>query len=74
MAAALKRVARGDWLHAALTVKAPAEGGHGLHGSGLFILNPPWTLPAMLRECLPYLVRVLGQDARATQLLEHRIA
>ncbi|MBK8063442.1 MAG: 23S rRNA (adenine(2030)-N(6))-methyltransferase RlmJ [Betaproteobacteria bacterium] len=74
LAGALKRVARGDWLHAALTVKAPAEGGHGLHGSGLFILNPPWTLPAMLRECLPYLVRVLGQDARATQLLEHRIA
>ena len=72
--AALKRVARGDWLHASLTVRAPADSGHGLHGSGLFILNPPWTLPGMLEACLPALVLALGLDARAAFGLEHRIA
>lgn len=62
---ALKRLQAKDWLHVALTVKAPSVDGFGLHGSGLFILNPPWTLPAALREAMPVLVRLLGQDAGA---------
>jgi 23S rRNA (adenine2030-N6)-methyltransferase len=67
----LKRAAPGEWLHAALDVKAPAENGLGLHGSGIFVLNPPWTLAAALREVLPYLVKVLGQDSKASYILEH---
>lgn len=72
--AVLKRCAPGDWLHVALTVKAPAADGFGLHGSGVFILNPPWTLPQMLQECLPVLVQALGQDSHAGFTLEHQIA
>ena len=72
--AVLKRCAPGDWLHVALTVKAPAADGFGLHGSGVFILNPPWTLPQMLQECLPVLVQALGQDRHAGFTLEHQIA
>ncbi|HQS38412.1 MAG TPA: 23S rRNA (adenine(2030)-N(6))-methyltransferase RlmJ, partial [Methylotenera sp.] len=34
-----------DWLHVSLTIHAPSEEGFGMHGSGLFIINPPWTLP-----------------------------
>lgn len=61
----LANVAGKAWLHASLTVKAPEPGGHGLHGSGVFLVNPPWTLEATLRQCLPFLARVLGQDGQA---------
>lgn len=70
----LKRLQRTDWLHVCLSVKAPSTDGFGLHGSGLYVLNPPWTLPGMLREVMPYLVRVLGQDARAGFELESELA
>ena len=61
----LKRLQEKDWLHVTLAVKGPVAGGLGLHGSGMFILNPPWTLPKALRDAMPYLVKVLGQDAAA---------
>ena len=66
----LKALAAGDWLHVSLTVKAPAEGGLGLHGSGVFVFNQPWTLEAALRPEMPWLVRALGQDRRATFKLQ----
>ncbi|MDR1430151.1 MAG: 23S rRNA (adenine(2030)-N(6))-methyltransferase RlmJ [Spirochaetaceae bacterium] len=34
--------------------------GRGLYGSGLFIINPPWTLRTALEESLPALVSLLG--------------
>jgi 23S rRNA (adenine2030-N6)-methyltransferase len=68
----LKQLAEGDWLHASLTVKAPAKEGLGLHGSGLFIFNPPWNLEASLRGVMPVLVRLLGQDAKATFKLKFK--
>ena len=70
----LKRLQPKDWLHAALTVKAPSPDGLGLYGSGLFVLNPPWDLPAMLEEAMPYLVKVLGQDRSAGFVLESELA
>ena len=70
----LKRLQRKNWLHVSLTVKAPAADGFGLHGSGLFILNPPWDLPAMLAEAMPYLVKTLGQDPTACYTLESELA
>lgn len=53
------------WVHAALQVKRPAMDGFGLHGSGMFVINPPWTLHASLAEALPWLAGVLAQDERA---------
>ena len=70
----LVNMQRTDWLHASLTVKQPSADGLGLHGSGVFIVNPPFTLPAMLKEALPWLVKVLGQDTTASFKLEFRIA
>ena len=70
----LKRVQQKDWLHVTLTVRGPVAGGLGLHGSGMFILNPPWTLPKVLNQAMPYLVRVLGQDAAAGFVLESELA
>lgn len=72
--AKLKRLQLKDWLHVTLTVKAPVEGGHGLHGSGMFVLNPPWTLPRDLAGCMPWLARTLGQDAAAGFTLESDLA
>lgn len=63
-----------NWLHVTLAVSAPVTGGFGLHGSGMFIVNPPWTLPEALNLVMPYLVEVLGQDAKAGFALEHQLA
>jgi 23S rRNA (adenine2030-N6)-methyltransferase len=62
----LKLLAPGDWLQVSLTVKAPAKEGLGLHGSGLFLFNPPWNLEATLQGVMPQLVKLLGQDRKAT--------
>ncbi len=70
----LKRMQEKDWLHVTLTVQAPVAGGFGLHGSGMFVLNPPWTLPKALHLVMPYLVEVLGQDAAAGFELDCELA
>ena len=69
----LRRAAPGDWLHAWLTVKAPEPGGRGLHGSGMFVFNPPWQLDDALRPAMPALVALLGQDPAACFGLESRL-
>jgi 23S rRNA (adenine2030-N6)-methyltransferase len=66
----LKQLAEGDWLHVALTVKAPTQDGLGLRGSGLFVFNQPWTLEAALRAEMPWLVKALGQERRASFKLQ----
>jgi len=70
----LKALQDKDWLHVSLTVKKPVAGGYGLHGSGMFILNPPWLLPKALDLAMPYLARVLAQDAAAAFSVECELA
>ena len=65
----LKRIAASDWLHVTLSVGAPVEG-RGLHSSGLFIINPPWTLEAALKEALPWLADALGRDGQGSFTLQ----
>ncbi|MDE2201265.1 MAG: 23S rRNA (adenine(2030)-N(6))-methyltransferase RlmJ [Burkholderiaceae bacterium] len=66
----LKQLGLTDWVHVTLTVKQPVAGGLGLHGSGMFVVNPPWTLKAQLQEAMPTLVRLLAQDNGARFTLE----
>ena len=68
----LKAIQPNGWLHASLTVKKTPADGFGLFGSGMFVLNPPYTLAKALKESLPYLVDVLGEDAGASFRLEQR--
>lgn len=37
----------------------------GMYGSGLTVINPPWTLKSQLEEGLPYLVKTLGNTDQA---------
>lgn len=47
------------WLHVTLAVRPPPVDGLGLYGSGLVVVNPPWTLQAALSEALPWLAAAL---------------
>jgi 23S rRNA (adenine2030-N6)-methyltransferase len=66
----LKQLPVKSWLNVALSVQELSMDGFGMHGSGMFILNPPWNLHGVLRQVMPYLVRHLGQDAQASFTLE----
>jgi len=66
----LKSLPVKSWLHVSLSVAAPAPGGLGMRGSGMFIINPPWTLAKTLGDVMPYLVSTLGQDSGAGFNLE----
>ena len=68
----LRRLARGDWLDVSLTVAAPAKDRFGLHGSGVFVFNPPWRIETELRPALQVLAATLAQDADATFSLDFR--
>lgn len=67
-----------SWLEATLTVKSSKllhnEEGEtirpGLPASGMFLINPPFTLKAALKDALPQLVAILKQDQHATYTLE----
>lgn len=58
------------WLHVTLTVQPPGADGFGMHGSGLFLINPPWTLQGTLSEAMPVLVENLGLDNGAGYTLD----
>ena len=58
-----------SWLHVELRVEnAPGE--RRLQASGMFIINPPWTLEKHLAEALPTLTKALGIDSGAQFLLK----
>ena len=67
-----------SWLNASLTVKSSkiltAPSGEtrrpGLPASGMFLINPPYTLKAQLAEALPQMVSILGQDRNAAFALD----
>lgn len=68
----LEALAPKGWLHARLTVARPDAMGFGLAGSGMFVLNPPYTLHDTLAGVLPWLVETLGQVAGANFLLDQK--
>lgn len=57
----LRRLNTTTWLHAKLWTRQP---GPGLWGSGMFIINPPYTLPSMLETALPFLAETLAEDGQ----------
>ena len=69
----LRQLPVSNWLHVALSVQAPSDDGFGMHGSGMFVINPPWTLHATLQTVMPELVARLGQDSTASYVLEQQV-
>ncbi|MEY3201026.1 MAG: ribosomal large subunit methyltransferase [Pseudomonadota bacterium] len=69
----LEKLPAKTWLHATLAVGRP---GHdkGMYGSGMFIINPPWTLQNDLSSALPWLAKALSQDEGAGFTLEAQSA
>jgi 23S rRNA (adenine2030-N6)-methyltransferase len=67
----LKKLPVKSWLNVTLSVQAPGPDGFGMYGSGMFILNPPWTLYAELQQVMPYLVKALGRNGEGSFVLEH---
>ncbi len=67
----LEKLGAKSWVHASLTVHKTAADGLGLHGSGMFVINPPWTLAATLKETLPFLEKSLSQDDRSAWKLDY---
>lgn len=67
-----------SWLHATLTVKSSkittdATGvthRPGLPASGMFLINPPYTLKPLLAAALPQMAERLAQDRNATFSLD----
>ena len=58
-----------SWLHTELRVEnAPGE--RRLQSSGMFIINPPWTLEKHLAQALPILTKALGINGGGQFLLK----
>jgi 23S rRNA (adenine2030-N6)-methyltransferase len=53
-------------LNISMTVQEPDEQGFGMLGSGLFVINPPWTLADTMKSVMPYLTEKLAQYAGAS--------
>jgi 23S rRNA (adenine2030-N6)-methyltransferase len=69
----LKSLSIDNWLNVSLNVHAPSDEGFGMHGSGLFIINPPWTLPKILEESMPVLTQLLALDEIADYQIDFKI-
>lgn len=67
-----------SWLHATLTVKSSkiltddsgAKHRPGLPASGMFLINPPYTLKPLLAAALPEMAERLAQDRHAGSSLD----
>jgi 23S rRNA (adenine2030-N6)-methyltransferase len=66
---AIAKAHQRSWLRAELRVEnAPGE--RRLQASGMFIVNPPWTLHNHLKDALPILKKALGLDSGASYSLQ----
>ncbi len=62
-----------NWLHVSMNIHEPSLEGFGMHGSGLFIVNPPWTLQNILEETMPVLTQLLALDETASYQVESHL-
>ncbi len=66
----LKRIAQSDWLNVTMAIGEKDADARGLTASGMFIINPPWTLEGALRDTMPWLTEMLARDGSASYQLQ----
>ena len=69
----LRKLNPASWLNVSMSIETPSAEGFGMYGSGLFIINPPWTLPQTLAESMPILTQLLALDETADYILESKM-
>jgi 23S rRNA (adenine2030-N6)-methyltransferase len=69
---ALRQLPVDSWLDVTLSIAQPSADGFGMHGSGMFVVNPPWTLAKELDALMPWLCEALAADKRATFTLQQQ--
>lgn len=62
-----------NWLNITLQVNKPSADGVGMYGSGMYLINPPWILPQLLTEALPFLQQILCDPSEGASHLDFRI-
>ena len=73
MVGSLKKLNPANWLNISMTIESPSEMGFGMYGSGVFIINPPWTLPDILNSVMPEMTQLLALDDTADYTLDYQI-
>lgn len=73
MVGSLKKLNPANWLNISMTIESPSEMGFGMYGSGVFIINPPWTLPDILKSVMPEMTQLLALDDTADYTLDYQI-
>jgi 23S rRNA (adenine2030-N6)-methyltransferase len=63
-----------SWLHVSMSIHAPSSDGYGMHGSGMFIVNPPYTLPKILEGSTSVLTSILALDETADYQISSKIS
>ncbi len=61
----VKKIPNTKWLQVELVVSKAPQDQHGLFGSGLLIINPPYGLSTQLKKGLPWLLDKLRVDRHA---------
>ncbi len=51
-----------------LYVREPVAGEGGMAGSGMLVINPPWTLEDRMREALPWLVQQIAPECGSSSV------
>jgi 23S rRNA (adenine2030-N6)-methyltransferase len=60
------------YLNVTLSPLPPSGEERGMHGSGVFMINPPWTLANALKDAMPWVSKQLAQSDRAVWTLDVR--
>ena len=69
----LKKLSPHNYLQAELYVQQARADGFGMHGSGMWLINPPYLLAEQLRHTLPILAQQLQQDKGARYVLDYQL-
>lgn len=69
----LKKLSPHNYLQAELYVQQARADGFGMHGSGMWLINPPYLLAEQLRHTLPILAQQLQQDKGVRYVLDYQL-